>query len=261
VSTALRDRPVPLAAIGNGGVPGRRAVIRWAWRLFRREWRQQTMIVALLAAAVAATILGVSAAATAPADLNTATHGTASGALILPGSDPHLAADIAAIKRQYAIGPLEVVENKTVPIPGTVATLDLRAQDPRGPYGRPMLALVSGHYPTGPGEVAVASGVASLLDLHTGSMWQVAGQARRVVGLVENPANLNDQFALVAPGQLAIPTQVTLLFRENPRAFAEKGSGPSFPGGHSPCALRQPSATLRPASAPLASCSCWPYSG
>jgi putative ABC transport system permease protein len=232
VSTALRDRPASAGAVGNGGVAARRAVIRWAWRLFRREWRQQILIVALLAVAVAATVLGVAAAASAPADLGAATHGTADGALILPGSDPHLSADIAAIQRQYATGPVDVIENKTVAVPGAVATIDLRAQDPHGPYGRPMLALVAGRYPSGRGEMAVSSGVASLLNLRIGSVWHQGGLARRVTGLVENPANLRDQFVLVAPGQVTAPTQVTVLLQKNPRAFF--GRAPHFPGGAQP---------------------------
>ena len=35
----------------NGGVSARRAVVRWAWRMFRREWRQQILVTALLAVA------------------------------------------------------------------------------------------------------------------------------------------------------------------------------------------------------------------
>ena len=226
----LRERPAPVGAAGNGGVPARRAVIRWAYRLFRREWRQQVLVVALLAVAVAATILGVAVAANAPSDLNAAIHGTANGALSLPGSDPHLAADIAAIKNQYAVGPVDVIENQAIAVPGSVATMNLRAQDPHGPYGRPMLALVSGRYPAGPGEVAVTSGVASLFNLRIGGVWREGGKVRRVVGLVENPANLRDEFALVAPGQVTAPTQVTVLFNEKPRAFS--GVGPlHFPGG------------------------------
>jgi putative ABC transport system permease protein len=187
-------------------------VIRWAWRLSRREWRQQILVVALLAIAVAGTIIGAAAAASAPADLNTATHGTASSVVVLPGADPRLAADIAAIGRQDAAGPVEVIENETVAVPGSVATVDLRAQDPDGRYGRPMLALVSGRYPRGPGEVAVTSGVAAQFGLRTGGLWQLGGRALRVTGLVENPANLRDQFALVAPGQIAHPGGVTVLF-------------------------------------------------
>jgi putative ABC transport system permease protein len=38
------------------------------------------------------------------------------------------------------------------------------------------------------------------------------GSARRVVGIVTNPQNLLDEFALVAPGQVSAPTLVTVLF-------------------------------------------------
>ena len=48
MSTALGDRPAQAGA-RNGGAPARRAVIRWAWRLFRREWRQQLLVLALMA--------------------------------------------------------------------------------------------------------------------------------------------------------------------------------------------------------------------
>ena len=40
----------------NGGVAARRAVTRWAGRMFRREWRQQLLVVTLLTVAVAAAI-------------------------------------------------------------------------------------------------------------------------------------------------------------------------------------------------------------
>ena len=54
MSTAtITERPV-VAGTSDGGVPARRAVIRWAWRLFRREWRQQLLVLTLLMIAVAA---------------------------------------------------------------------------------------------------------------------------------------------------------------------------------------------------------------
>ena len=40
----------------TGGVPARRAVTRWAWRLLRRDWRQHLLIVLLLTASVAAAV-------------------------------------------------------------------------------------------------------------------------------------------------------------------------------------------------------------
>lgn len=211
MSTALREAP-DLAVAGHGGVVARRAMVRWAWRLSRREWRQQILVVALLALAVAGTIIGVTVAANAPTDLNAATHGTATSAALLRGADPHLAADIASIRRQDATGPVELIKNKKVAVPGSVASVDLRAQDPRGRYSRPMLALVSGTYPRGPDEVAVTGGVATQFGLRTGGLWRLDGHELRVAGVVENPANLRDQFALVAPGQLADPGSVTVLY-------------------------------------------------
>ena len=77
-----------------------------------------------------------------------------------------------------------------------------------------MLSLVSGHYPSGAGQVAVTQGVASAFHLSAGSSWRVGGVERRVVGIVQNPQSLLDEFALVAPGQVSHPTGVTVLFDE-----------------------------------------------
>ena len=41
----------------TGGVAARRAMIRWAWRLFKREWRQQLLILLLVIVAVAAVVV------------------------------------------------------------------------------------------------------------------------------------------------------------------------------------------------------------
>ena len=57
-----------------------------------------------------------------------------------------------------------------------------------------MLSLVSGHYPAGPGQVAVTDGVASAFGLKIGDVWHQGGTARRVTGIVENPQSLLDEF-------------------------------------------------------------------
>ena len=75
-----------------------------------------------------------------------------------------------------------------------------------------MLSLVSGHYPAGPGQVAVTQGVATTFSLRIGDLWHQGGQVRRVTGIVQNPQSLLDEFALVAPGQVSKPSQVTVLF-------------------------------------------------
>jgi putative ABC transport system permease protein len=212
MSTALRERPgapAPAAGTGNGGVPARRAVTRWAWRMFRREWRQQLLVLALITVAVAATIIGAAVAKNTPPPAG-AGFGTARDMATFQGADPHLASRIAAL--QHRFGRIDVIENQTVAIPGSIDTYQLRAQNPRGAFGQPMLTLVSGHFPAGPGQVAVTAGVASDFGLQTGSTWHQGGTARRVVGIVQNPQSLLDEFALVAPGQVRTPTQVTVLF-------------------------------------------------
>ena len=209
MSTAVRERPAHQGRTGNGGVPARRAVIRWAWRLFRREWRQQLLVLALIVVAVGATILGAAVAITTPPAAN-AGFGTAQDQATFQAPGPHLASQIAALRHRF--GRVDVIENQAIAIPGSTSTYDLRAQNPRGPFGQPMLSLAAGHYPTGPGQVAVTGGVASTFNLKIGDVWHQDGTARRVVGIVENPQSLLDEFALVVPGQVAAPSQVTVLF-------------------------------------------------
>jgi putative ABC transport system permease protein len=177
--------------------------------MFRREWRQQLLVLALIVVAVAATVLGAGVATNTPPPAD-AGFGTARDLATFPGHDPHLAAQIAAL--QHRFGRVDVIENQTIAIPGSINTYDLRAQNPRGPFGQPMLSLVSGHYPAGPGQVAVTDGVASTFNLKVGGVWNQGGHARRVVGIVQNPQNLLDEFALVTPGQVSAPTQVAVLF-------------------------------------------------
>jgi putative ABC transport system permease protein len=118
----------PASAAGDGGAAARRAMVRWAWRLFRREWRQQLLVLALVAVAVAGTVLGAGVAVNTPPTSNTG-FGAANHLVTLPGSAPHLAADLAAMRAHF--GPTEVIENEAF-ANGTVQGGQLRAQDPTG---------------------------------------------------------------------------------------------------------------------------------
>jgi putative ABC transport system permease protein len=207
-AAAVLERPARAGA-GNGGVNARRAVIRWAWRLLRREWRQQLLILALITVAVAATFVGSAVATNTPPQAG-AGFGTAADLATFSSLSPRVSAEIAALARRF--GRVDVIENETFPVPGSVTTYSFRAQNPNGAFGQPMLSLVSGHYPSGPGQVALTSGVASELHLAVGDTWRAGGSARRVVGIVTDPQNLLDEFALVAPGQVGAPTLVTVLF-------------------------------------------------
>lgn len=208
--TTTLERPPAAPAGGNGGGPARRAVVRWAWRLLRREWRQQVLVLALLTVAVAATTAGVSMATNATEDAQTT--------IALPGSYPQLATDVAALRERF--GEVDVVAHQRIPVPGSVAPVDLRAHE-GGPGDGPNLRLLSGLYPADAGEVAVTNKVADLFDLRVGGSWEVNGRARTVVGLVENPQRLDEPFALVAPGQADPPSSVTVhvLSEESFRSF------------------------------------------
>src|SRR6266516_4432905 len=236
VSTGLRERPAEAGA-ANGGVPARRAVIRWSWRMFRREWRQQMLVLALIVVALAATVVGAAVATNTPPPAG-AGFGTAQDiATFQPG--PHLAGQIAVL--QQAVGRVDVIENQAVAIPGSINTYDLRAQDPHGAFGQPMLSLVSGHYPAGPGQVAVTQGVATTFNLSIGDAWHQGGQVRQVTGIVQNPQSLLDEFALVAAGQVSNPSQVTVLFT------APRGKNPASIGSVSQYVVtRQDAAASNP---------------
>jgi len=193
----------------DGGAPARRAVIRWAVRLLRREWRQQLLILALITVAVGATVIASTVATDTPAPV-AGVLGTAQDAASITGTPATINAGIAKLESRF--GKVDVIENESVPVPGTLDTFDLRAQDPRGPYGGPLLSLVSGQYPANAGQIAVTSGVATDFNLKIGSSWAVGGLTRKVTGIVQNPQSLLDEFALVIPGQVTSPDNATVLF-------------------------------------------------
>jgi len=218
MTTDVLERPAP-SAKGERGAPARRAMARWAWRLFRREWRRQTLVLALLTVAIAAMTVGLGVASNASNLRADPTFGTANTIVTLPGSDPGLAGDIAAIRHRY--GTVEVIAHRSIAIPGSVSTFDLRAESPSGPFGRVTVRLDSGRYPTGPGQVAVTGEVAKDFGLHVGSAWTESGRTLRVVGLVENPLDLLDQFALVPPGEVSPPTNVSILFNASQQSLQD----------------------------------------
>jgi putative ABC transport system permease protein len=196
----------------------RRAVIRWAVRLLRREWRQQLLILALVTAAVGATVVASTVATNTQAPL-AAVLGTAQDAATLSGTPTKINTQIAQIRGRY--GTTDVIDNERLRIPGTLATFDLRAQDPHGPFGGPMLRLDSGRYPAAANQVAVTRGVATAFHLSTGDNWTIAGRTWTVTGTIHNPQRLLDEFALVSPGQVGTPDRVTVLF-DAPGATAER---------------------------------------
>jgi len=223
--TTLAHR-VALRGSANGGVAARRALVRWAWRMLRREWRQQILVVALLTVAVAAAIGSIILVYnTSPAF--DGEFGSASGLLYFNGSNPQ-ALEAALASTEESFGTTDVVGHRKVAVPGGVETVDFRSQDLDGPYGGDLLALRRGSYPARPGEVALTEGVAELLNVRLGATLGLDGRRRTVVGIVENPLDLSDEFALVSPSSAGAPQNVTVLVNASEqelRAFAD-----SLPG-------------------------------
>jgi putative ABC transport system permease protein len=92
-----------------------------------------------------------------------------------------------------------------------------------------MLALRSGRYPTAAGEAAVTDAVAEDFGLDVGASVALDGTTRTVVGVVENPSDLSDEFVLLAPGSDAAQDTVTVLVD----ASSERVDGFERPGGGS----------------------------
>jgi putative ABC transport system permease protein len=196
-------------------VAARRAVVRWAGRMFRREWRQQLLVVTLLTVAVTAAIGSITIAYNSvPAD--NSDFGSANTVLSLNPSDRQ-EFQAALDSAKNAFGTFDVIGHRSVSVPGSVEALDYRSQAPRGAYTGELLALRSGSYPVGPREVAVTDGVAESLRLEVGSTLALDGRRRTVVGIVENPSKLSDEFALVSPSS-ASPALVDLFVHAS---FAE----------------------------------------
>ena len=208
-----------MSRANDGGLPARRAILRWAWRLFRREWRQQILLPAILTVAVAAAIFGTSAAYTlAPLGNMPGRLGAANQAFTHDGADPQLLeANIAQIEEWY--GAVDVIGRRYATVPGSAEIVEFRAQDPQGNYSGPMLALRKGRYPQDAGEVAISESLAQGTGFALDERLALEGREWTVVGLVENPSDLRDRFILVAPGSADAPSTVTILVRGSNEQF------------------------------------------
>src|SRR5262245_1509483 len=219
-----------LGGPANGGVAARRAVVRWAGRMFRREWRQQLLVLTLLTLAVTTAIGSITIAHNSlPAD--NGDFGSANSILTFDASDPgRLQAGLDSAKK--AFGTIDVIGHRSVHVPGSVETVDYRSQVPGGAFSAALLALRHGRYPRGSREVAVTDGVADSLRLEIGSTLALDGHRRTVVGIVENPSKLSDEFALISPSS-ASPNRVDVLVAQDHESAAMRSFFDSLPDNRS----------------------------
>ena len=210
----------------NGGMAARRAILRWAFRMYRRDWRSQAVVLLLLTISVAGAAFGIATTYNI-AGSSDATFGRAANFLRYDGADPAQLADRLARTEQW-FGTVEEIGHRYAPVPGLFDQVDIRAQQPDGIYGAPMLALREGHYPRGAGDIALTETVAASLKGTVGQTVSLDGKTWTVTGIVENPADLSDRFALVDPAAAGPPQQVTVLVdgtHENLEAFRGTLSG------------------------------------
>ena len=159
-----------------------------------------------------------------------------------------LTAPIRASSRRLSPPPrnartIDVIGHRPLAVPGGVDKIEFRAQDPHGAYGGARLALRRGSYPTGPSQAAVTDGVATILGLELGKTLDLDGRRRTVVGIVENPRDLSDEFALVSPSSAGAPDHVTVLVQAGTGsvdAFIEANArdGSAFAGSETRSANR-----------------------
>ena len=195
----------------GGGMPARRALVRWAWRLLRREWRSQVLVTLLLMVAVLAAVCGGIAIYNAPQTTDPKL-GSAGTMLTLDGKDPQaVAADLATIRG--AAGTIDVIGRDYVKAPGSATPIEYRSQRPHGAFAGSLLAIHRGRYPSGIGEAAVTDGTAQPLGLRLGGTVSLDGQARTIVGIAENPSDLSDEFVLVDPSSVQ-PRTLSVLAKQ-----------------------------------------------
>lgn len=216
----------------DGGAPARRAVVRWALRLLRREWRQQVVVLGLLTLAVAAAVgFGTTVVVTAGVG-DGAAFGSANHRYQLDEPDlDDLEAAVAAARERF--GAVDLLVERDVALPGSVSSLVYRSLDPSGSFIEPMLGLLAGRHPVEPDEVAVTDGVADALQVDLGGLVDLDGRPRRVVGTVEDPSDLSDEFLLVAPSGLDVIDRAALLLGGD-GSFAEVRDIRAFADQHLP---------------------------
>ena len=149
----------------------------------------------LLTVAVAVSSYGAAFGhALAPSDQ--ATFGSANARIRFSTSDPQVAAGVVSAARGR-LGTVEQITDTLVPIPGSVQRLDLRYQDPTACSAQATVRLRTGRYPANGEEIALTPAMSKFLAAPVGGSVTAGGVTRRVVGLVENPTQLDDAFGLV----------------------------------------------------------------
>ena len=139
--------------------------------------------------------------------------------------------DLAAVAKTF--GTVDVIERANVRSRVRSTRSRSASRTRTGRYGAAMLALRAGRYPNRAGEVAVTDRVADAVpNARVGHAVDLGDVRRTVVGIVENPADLNDEFALVS----SLPARLTTVDgpgRRRPAASSATWVGSARPAAAS----------------------------
>ena len=176
--------------------------------------------------------------------------GTASAVLDFTQTDERsLALDVPAARSR--LGTVDVVRRQKLSVQGLFEPVELRQQAVPGHFTRPLVAVVGGRLPAAPGEVALAPDLATIMGSALGRDVRLGGRDLSVVGLVENPADLDDSFALVT--QLPGGADSASFYLDAPTGLVEGFRPPS--GATAVVKTRSPGAVaLADGAALVASC-------
>lgn len=165
-------------------------VWRWSWRLVRKDWRQYVVILAMLTIAIAAAVSGVLIAHNMSAP-NEIEYGN--GQIEAQSRTPD-ALEQAMKERGVDYG---AIRRTTVQRDGQVGDLRLVAADPANTITEPLFTLLEGRWPSNDQEVAVTD--LALSDrAPVGTSIQLDGRTVEIVGMVENPTRLSEEFVFAA---------------------------------------------------------------
>ncbi len=159
---------------------------KWSWRTVRNEWRQYVVVLVMLTLGVAASVAGVLAVhnMTEPPQSE---FGNAGVAVDSPDS---VALAHALNESGFSYG---LVQRATLERDGQVGDINLRAADPENAITEPLFALRNGRWPASSTEIAITD--QALADQPPiGTSIQLDGRTVEIVGVVENPTQLSDEF-------------------------------------------------------------------
>jgi putative ABC transport system permease protein len=214
----------PIDADGNGGMAARRAIVRWTWRLMRRQRRQCAVIVVLVTLVVAATVFAAAAAYNLAPAAGAAEFGEAGTVIFFERDQESMTSEEWLAIGADVFGTTEPIGHRPVALPGSAMNVDYRSQALDGPFSGPMLDLMSGRGPRDAREVAVTDGIAELLRVGVGDTVDLDGTPREVVGIVENPSDFDDEFVLLESSQLDDADTIAMLVSTNEDGLRQFGN-------------------------------------